>query len=166
MNLKEDFRTKILIEGLRSDHKELARQAWVLRMLYLHAAWSDGEMIHNRMIELEGFLNKHLHDEESRILEILSDMFPKKGAAGEYRASIRNHKSLFALASRICNLPPSADEWFQSFQEFEKVLEEHANDEDKYIFWLPTDAVEKTVEVQKDPNQNEGRLITLANGLC
>ncbi|MGI0090448.1 MAG: hemerythrin domain-containing protein [Nitrososphaerales archaeon] len=139
-NLPRSARFETLISALRNDHSEIMRQLWILRMLTSREGWEDYETARNRALELETFLKRHISDEKSIILLMLTEISEgeEEKVSEDITAVFHQHKLIFAVFADIHNSFPesgSENRWV-SLQKLDKIVSAHIKEEEDKIFPL------------------------------
>ncbi len=128
--IERNLRLDDLIIALKSEHEEMRRQLWVLRMLAYRA---DYDLVGKRALELGTFLNSHFAREESRTRDILAgargSSLPSDNSAAFQedellRVVIREHKVMSDSLKEIQGLAEfsSEAERLFCFDRFESVF--------------------------------------------
>jgi hypothetical protein len=137
-NNQKMIEAKNLISTLRSDHNELKRQLWILRMLDSRKDWQDHETARNREIELEVLLKKHIYDEESKLLAIFTETSGGEKLSDEaIAAEFRQNKLIIAAFKDLHDSTHSmAESRWSSIEELDRIVSVHIKEEDDRIFPL------------------------------
>jgi len=140
MRLERDLHLADLISTLKSDHKEIRRQLWILRMLISRG---DDEVTNDRAAELFTFLGSHFLREESNLRDIL----PCRGEKQEdgLWKLIQKHKVMGEAFQEIPQITRllRGEAKLSAFYDFERTLLEYLKEEEEEdLFPFMTDAIE------------------------
>ena len=137
-NNQKMYEAKKLISTLRSDHNEIKRQLWILRMLDSRKDWQDYETARNRAIELEAMLKKHIYDEESKLPVVFAEISGGEKLSDEAIASeFQQHKLITEAFKDLHDSTHSmAESRWSSIEELDKIISVHIKEEDDRIFPL------------------------------
>lgn len=84
--------------------------------------------------DLKDVLDRHVVDEEARILKVLIDARGREGAQDAIR-TMQQHRSVHRLVNEMLNaLPTSTEEASQKHAELVKILREHFEAEERRVF--------------------------------
>lgn len=102
---------------------------------------------------LKDILDRHVVDEEARILKVLIDAYGRDGAAEAIR-TMQQHRSIHKLVNEILDAAkPSTEGASKKLAELEKTLREHFQAEEGRIFpW----ALEAHGKLGRDPHVRNG----------
>ncbi len=137
-NNQKMYEAKKLISTLRSDHNEIKRQLWILRMLDSRKDWQDYETARNRAIELEAMLKKHIYDEESKLPVVFAEISGGEKLSDEAITSeFQQHKLITEAFKDLHDSTHSmAESRWSSIEELDKIISVHIKEEDDRIFPL------------------------------
>jgi len=128
--------SKNLISTLRKDHNEIKRQLWILQLLDSRRDRQDYEMARNRAAELEVLIERHIHNEESKLPYIFTEATGREKLSDENIAAMfHRHKLILAALKDLHNSTQSmqGSSW-SSIEELDRIISAHIKEEEGLIF--------------------------------
>ncbi|MHB2035319.1 MAG: hemerythrin domain-containing protein [Nitrososphaerales archaeon] len=136
IHLSYSAQLKNIISTLRNDHNEIKRQLWILRMLDSRRDWVDYATARNRAAELEALIDRHIHDEESKLLYTFAEATGREKVSAETIAAVFEQHKLILAAFKDLHTHSIQESNWSSIEELERIVSAHIKEEDDRIFPL------------------------------
>lgn len=167
---RHELQPEDLLGELKSDHEEVRRLVWVLRMLVLRG---DFDLAFERATELQAFLGSHFLKEEWRLRDVLaclsdsstppSPTFPIVESMGRQKrvmdSLISRHERMRESFREIqvMSTAPDREKKLKAFSDFERVLLGLLREEENtdLVFFVPP-SYSLSTTLQKMDGDQEG----------
>ena len=147
-------RLESLISALTTEHVEIKRQLWIIRMLVWRKDWPDLETTQDRTLWLGRLLERHFFEEESKLLVILTHIWgtgEKLSQDETLVGEFQRHKVILGafkdLDSSAHSLPES-QRW-SLIEELERMISSHVKEEEDVLFPLIVTRIHRQNEFPK-----------------